>query len=204
MLFQLTLSKTQAQNLKTHHFVTIGFRSAQHWYKLHSIAQPKKGFSVLPTDNKSNWKWFAQNLSKMSKSERNKQHVFWDEIRRLPNETIKQLTVGIKNLVRNFSSLKTQKNNKNTEILMMTLTTQFKKTAIKKRKSHPWSIRKLDIDFRKLVDKIEQAYFTTKPEKTENLKQQHAANFQTTTLHLDNFQDSDNKLAEKNTPILNI
>ena len=41
-----------------------------------------------------------------------------------------------------------------TEILMMTLNS---KIAIKKRASHPSSIREPDLDFRKLVDKLEQA-----------------------------------------------
>ena len=38
-----------------------------------------------------------------------------------------------------------------TEILMMTLTSQLRKIAIKKRASHPSSIREPDLDFRKLV-----------------------------------------------------
>ena len=36
-----------------------------------------------------------------------------------------------------------------TEILMMTLTPQLRKIAIKKRASHPTSIREPDLDFRK-------------------------------------------------------
>ena len=42
-----------------------------------------------------------------------------------------------------------------TEILMMTLTPQLRKVAIKKRASHHSSIREPDLDFRKLVDKLE-------------------------------------------------
>ena len=42
-----------------------------------------------------------------------------------------------------------------TEILMMTLTPQLRKIAIKKRASHPFSIREPDLDFIKLVDKLE-------------------------------------------------
>ena len=59
-----------------------------------------------------------------------------------------------------------------TEILMMTLTPQLRKIAIKKRASHPSSIREPDLDFRKLVDKLEQAEITMKLEETENLKLQ--------------------------------
>ena len=62
------------------------------------------------------------------------------------------------------------KNTKLTEILMMTLTPQLLKLAIKKRASHPSSIRDPDLDFRKLVDKLEQAEITMKLEETENLK----------------------------------
>ena len=40
---------------------------------------------------------------------------------------------------------------------MMTLTSQLRKIALKKKASHPSSIRKPDIDFRKVVDKLEQA-----------------------------------------------
>ena len=49
-----------------------------------------------------------------------------------------------------------------TEILMMTLTAQLRKIAIKKRASHPSSIREPGSDFRKLVDKFEQAEITMK------------------------------------------
>ena len=40
---------------------------------------------------------------------------------------------------------------------MMTLTPQLQKIAIKKTASHPTSIREPDIDFRKPVEKLEQA-----------------------------------------------
>ena len=62
------------------------------------------------------------------------------------------------------------KNSTMTKILMMTLTPQLRKTAVKKRASHPSSFREHDMDFRKLVDKLEQAEITTKLQKTENLK----------------------------------
>ena len=39
-----------------------------------------------------------------------------------------------------------------------------------KRVKHPSSIREPDIDFRKLVDKLEQAKITMKVEETENFK----------------------------------
>ena len=120
----------------------------------------QKWFSVLPIEIKSNWKRFTQEFSKMFDSERNKQQqrVLCNEIRRLPNETIKQLAVRIETLVRKTYSLNTHdyKNTKMTEILMMTLTPQLRKIAIKKRASHPSSIREPDLDFRKLVDKLEQ------------------------------------------------
>ena len=58
--------------------------------KLEGAAQ--KWFSVLRIDIKSDWKRFTQEFSKMFDSERNKQHqsVLCNEIRRLPNETMKQ------------------------------------------------------------------------------------------------------------------
>ena len=80
-------------------------------------------------------------ILKMFDSERNKQHqrVSCNEIRRLPNETIKQLAVRIETLVQKAHSFNTHnyKNTKMTEILMMTLTTQLRKIAIKKRATHP-------------------------------------------------------------------
>ena len=104
----------------------------------------QKWFSVLPIEIKSDWTRFTQEFSKMFDSERNKQHqrVLCNKIRRLPNETIKQLAVRIGTLVRKAYSLNTHdyKNTKMTEILMMTLTPQLKKIAIKKRASHPFSI----------------------------------------------------------------
>ena len=57
-----------------------------------------------------------------------------------------------------------------TEILTTTLTPQLRKLAIKKRVSQPSSIRKPNLDFRKLVDKLEQAEITMKLEETKKLK----------------------------------
>ena len=114
----------------------------------------------------SDWKTFTQEFSKIFDSERNKQHqrVLSNEIRILPNETIKQLAVRIETLVQKTYSLNTHayKNTKKIDILMMILTTQLRKIAIKKRASHPSSIREPDLDFRKLVDKLEQAEITIK------------------------------------------
>ena len=75
----------------------------------------QKRFSVLPKDVKTNWKRFTQEFSKMFDSERNKQHqrVLCNEIRRLPNETIKQLAVRIETLVRKADSLNTHDYKKN-------------------------------------------------------------------------------------------
>ena len=168
----------------------------------------QKWFSVLPIEIKSNWKRFTQEFSKMFDSERNKQQqrVLCNEIRRLPNETIKQLAVRIKTLVRKAYSLNTHdyKNTKMTEILMMTLTPQLRKIAIKKRASHPSSIREPDLDFRKLVDKLEQAEITMKLEETENLKLQYVNRIETASTNINNIQESDTDLVEKITEILNI
>ena len=111
----------------------------------------QKWFSVLTIEIKSDWKRFTQEFLKLFDSERNKQHqrVLCYEIRRLPNKTIKQLAVRIETLVRKAYTLNTHdsKNTKLTEILLMTLTPQLKKIAIKKRASHPSSIREPDLDF---------------------------------------------------------
>ena len=144
----------------------------------------------------------------MFDSERNKQHqrVLCNEIRRLPNETIKQLAVRIETLVQKAYSLNTHdyKNTKMTEILMMTLTPQLRKIAIEKRATHPSSIREPDLDFRKLVNKLEQAEITMKLEETENLKLQYVNRIETNTTHISNIQGSDTDLIEKITEILNI
>ena len=144
----------------------------------------------------------------MFDSERNKQHqrVLCNEIRRLPNKTIKQLAVRIETLVRKAYSLNTHdyKNTKMTEILMMTSTQQLRKIAIKKRASHPSSIRKPGLDFRKLVDKLEQAEITMKLEETENLKLHYVNHIETNTTHINNIQESDIDLSEKIAEIINI
>ena len=110
----------------------------------------------------------------MFNSERNKQHqrVLCNEIRRLHNETISQLAVGIKTVVRKAYSLNTHyfKNTKMSEILMMTLLPKLRKIAVKNRASNPSSIRELDIDFRKLVEKLKQAGITIKLELTIKIK----------------------------------
>ena len=139
----------------------------QNWiHRRTALTQTTLDGAILPIDIKSDWKRFTEEFSKMFDSERNKQHqrVLCNEIRRIPNEAIKQLAVRIELLVRKaYSHNKNDfKNTKITEILMMTVTPQLQKIAIKKRASHPSSIRKPDIAFRKLVDKLEQAEFTVK------------------------------------------
>ena len=62
---------------------------------------------------------------------------------------------------------------------MMTLKPQLRKIAVKKRASHPSSIREPDLDFGKLVIKLEQAENTMKLEETENLNLQYVFSFQT-------------------------
>ena len=191
---------------KTLHQNWIHRRTALIKTTLDGAAQ--KWFSVLPIEIKSNWKRFTQEFSKMFDSERNKQQqrILCNEIRRLPNETIKQLAVRIETLVRKAYSLNTHdyKNTKMTEILMMTLTPQLRKIAIKKRASHPSSIREPDLDFRKLVDKQEQAEITMKLEETENLKLQYVNRIETNSTNINNIQESDTDLVEKITEILNI
>ena len=80
----------------------------------------------------------------------------------------------------------------------------IRKIAIKKRASHPSSIRESDLDFRKLVEKLEQAEITMKLEETENLKLQYVNRIETNTTHVNNIHDSDVDLTEKITEILNI
>ena len=139
----------------------------------------------------------------MFDSERNNQHqrVLCNGIRRLPNETIKQLAVRIGKLVQKAYSLNTHdyKNTKMTEILMMTLTPQLRKIAIKKRASHPSLNREPDSNFRKLVDKLELAEITMKQEETENLKLQYVNNIHTNTTQTDKIHYSDVAFSEKKT-----
>ena len=143
----------------------------------------------------------------MFDSERNKQHqrVLCNENCRLPNETIKQLAVKFETLVRKAYSLNIHDKKTTTmaEILMMTLTPQLRKIAIKKRVSHLSSIREPDLDFRNLVDKIEQAEITMKLEETENLKLQYV-NIQTITSQINHIHDADTELSEKTTGMLSI
>ena len=49
-----------------------------------------------------------------------------------------------------------------------------------------------DIEFQKLVDKLEQTEITMKLEETENLKLQYVINIQTTTSQINHIRDSDN------------
>ena len=79
----------------------------------------------------------------------------------------------------------------------MNLTPQLRKIAIKKRASDPSSFREPDLDFRKLVEKLEQADITMKLEETENLKLQYVNRIETNTTHINNIRDSDVDLSEK-------
>ena len=81
--------------------------------------------------------------------------------------------------------------------MMMTVTPRLQKIAIRKRVSHPSSIREPDLDFRKLVDKLEQAEIAMKQEETENLKLQYVNNIQSTKSQINNINNSDTELSEK-------
>ena len=68
----------------------------------------QKLFLFSPIGKKSDWRKCTQEFSKIFDSERNKQHqkVLCNEIRRIPNETLKQLAVRIETLVRKaYSSI---------------------------------------------------------------------------------------------------
>ena len=85
---------------------------------------------------------------------------------------------------------------------MVTLTPQLRKFAIKRRASYALSIRDPDIEFRKLIDKPEQAEITMKLEKAGNLILQNMDNILTTTSKNNFFHDSDNDVAGKITQFL--
>ena len=87
---------------------------------------------------------------------------------------------------------------------MMTQTPQLRKIAIKKRASHPSSVREPDLDFRKLVDKLEQAETTMKLEETENLKLQYVNKIKTNASQINNINNSDTELSKKITKFLNV
>ena len=91
-----------------------------------------------------------------------------------------------------------------TETLLMIVTPQLQKISLKKRASHPSSIREPDLDFRKLVDKLEQAEITMQLEETINLKLQYVKNIQTTTSQINKINDSDTVLSEIITETSNI
>ena len=79
----------------------------------------------------------------------------------------------------------------------MTVIPQLRKRAIRKRASHLSSVGEPDIDFRKLVDKLEQAENTRKLEETESLKLQYVNYVETTTSQIKIVHDSDTELAKK-------
>ena len=84
------------------------------------------------------------------------------------------------------------------------LNTTIKENSNKKRASHPSSIREPDLDFRKLVDKLEQAEITMKLEETENLKLQYVNRIETTPLILIIYRNQRQTSLKKITEILNI
>ena len=134
--------------------------------------------------------------------ERNKQHerLLCNEIRELPNQTIKKLAVSIKSLVRKVYSLITHdyKNTMMTEIL-----NDYSYISIAKNSRKKESITSF-LNFKKLVDKLEQAEITMKLEETENMKLQNVNIIQSTTSQINHIHDSDTDLSEKITEILSI
>ena len=91
-----------------------------------------------------------------------------------------------------------------TKTLMMTLTPRLRKIANKMRASHPSSVREPDLDFRKVVDKWEQAEITMKLEESENFKLQYFNRIQTNTTQSNNIHDSDRDLSERIIETMNI
>ena len=171
------------------------------------MAQPKNVFQFYLQKKNQIGKDSLTNSQNFD-SERNKQHqrVLCNEVRRLSKEAIKQIAVRVETLVRKAYPLETHdyKNTKMAETLMMTLTPQLKKNSNRKGASHPSSIQELDLDFRKLVDKLKQAEITMKIYETENLKLQYVNNIKIPTSQINNINNSDTELSEKITEILNI
>ena len=69
----------------------------------------------------------------------------------------------------------------------------MRKIPIQRRASHPSSIREADIDFQKLVVKLEQAEITMKLEVTGKVELQYVKEVQTTTSDINKNQESDKK-----------
>ena len=121
----------------------------------------QKWLSVLSVDIKSDWKIFTLEFSKKFDSERNKQHqrILCMGMRGLPNETIKQLAVRFKNLVRKAYSLKKHKNERTLDGISYTTST---KNSDKKESIASIFKSRPDRDFRKLVDKLQPAEISIK------------------------------------------
>ena len=151
------------------------------------MAQLQKWFSVLPIEIKSNGKLFTEDFSKCStlKEINTTKAFFAMKFVDFQTKQKKQVAVRIETLIQKSNSLITHdyKNTKITEILLMTLTPQLRKISVEKSALHPSSLREIDIQFSKLVDKLEQAEVTLNLQETENLKLQNESNVQTTTLH---------------------
>ena len=75
--------------------------------------------------------------------------------------------------------------------------TTIRRKDIKKKATHSSSIREPGIDFRKLVDKLEQAEITMKLEETDSFNLKYVSNLQTSTSQIKNIQDSDIDFAKK-------
>ena len=130
---------------------------------------------------------------------RSKQHQrdLCNEIRRLLNETIKQLAVGIETLetkayclkMHDYKNTHDYKTDLNFNDDSNTTTTQ---NCNKKESITSIINSKTDIEFQKLIDKLEQTEITMNLEERENLQLQYVINIQTTTSQINHIRDSDN------------
>ena len=77
------------------------------------------------------------------------------------------------------------------------MNTTIGRIAIKKTATYSSSVCEQEIDFRKLVDKLEQAELPMKLEETDDFELQNISNPLTFFSQINNLHDSDSKLAGK-------
>ena len=171
------------------------------------IAQPKNGFQFylekLNQIGKDSHKNFRKLLTLKETSNTKESYAM-----KFVESQMKQLNsaVRIERLVRKAYSLNTH-DYKNTKIKKFNNDSNTTVTERSDRKESITSIfnsREPYIDFKKLVDKLEQAEITMKLEETEKLNLQYVNNIHANTSQINKVHDSDTEIAEQIHQRLNI
>ena len=132
---------------------------------LHTLQGPAhKWYSTLPSETKLDWETFCKEFSDLLDSEKSKQQakIVLQKFQKHTNESLRSLALRIETLVKTAYSLYTEdyRNSVINQTFIRCLDNELKLAALKKHANHKQTPREPEMQFKALVDKIDQMDLT--------------------------------------------